>query len=99
MLTKRLNDYHLAYILRFAPLSKVGEKFQSETRFVNLTDIPDVDFQTPQFVKLPLANYAPHPWHESLYTIRMYDFAIEEQPETSNFKVIHFEPKSTKIVM
>lgn len=89
---ERQSVCHLAYILYFAPLQSFnkGEKFQSETRFVNLLYDP---LQRPEgkFVKLPIKNFAFHPWHESLYKIRISHYAHDESDP--NRGVVQFSGK------
>lgn len=67
-----------------------GEGFQTEARYLPIYSPPGtvvMEDPSPVFVKLPIANYAPHPFHDTQYTIRLHNFLYEEQPENSTFTV------------
>lgn len=70
-------DHHLAYQLYFAPRSCRGERFQTETRFVNLENYNPLEEVPPKWVRLPIANFAAHPFRDAQYSIRVYNFATE----------------------
>ena len=63
--SERARDHHLAYILYFSPRTNRGESFQTETHFVDVDGHNPLAEQTPRFVRLPILNYAPHPWTAS----------------------------------
>lgn len=70
----RVFDHHLAYLFYFAPRSNRGERFQTETRYVNLDDHNPLE-PNSRLIKLPIANYAPHPWQDSQYTIKVSNYS------------------------
>jgi hypothetical protein len=91
----------LVYILYFSPLQVISslhkillsqrgrEGFQTESRYLPIySPVPTAEMPDPSpvFVKLPIANYATHPYHETQYTIRLCNFLYEEQ-ENSTFNV------------
>jgi len=71
-------NYDLAYKLKFAPRSNRGERFQSETRYINLRDWSPLEEPDTRFIRLPIQNYAVHPWTDAQYVIKVSNFVTED---------------------
>jgi len=72
-------DHNLAYILYFAPVqSNRGERFQTETRCINLKTQDPLQRPEASFVRLPIKNFAPNPWYDSLYSIKLGHYVFDQ---------------------
>jgi len=70
---------HIAYRFKFAPRSmRGGEQFQTDIQFVNLDHFNPLEESHAKFVRLPVENYAPHPWTDAKYLIRVHNYSTEE---------------------
>jgi len=89
---ERAIDHQLAYILYFSPLqSNRGERFQTETRFINLTAQDPLQRPEGVFVRLPIKSFAPNPWNDTLYTIRIWHYAFDQTDP--NYGLLQFPGK------
>jgi len=89
---QRAIDHHLAYILYFAPLpGSRGESYQTETRYLNF--IAHDPLQRPEgvMVRLPIKNFAPHPWHDTQYMIKLSSYAFDHTDP--NYGILQFPGK------
>jgi len=70
---------HIAYRFKYASRSMIGDSYQGDIHYVPLDNFDPLGEPEPRFIRLPVENFAPHPWTEAKYIIRVHDYVPTEE--------------------